>query len=163
MRIERAILDASPLIVLFKSGLDGLLPRLFTDIIVPDAVRCEVMAGGGDDPAVIGLANATWAVTVSDVPIPLVIAAWDLDAGESCVLAQALQMIDARVVLDDRAARNCAKSLQIRTLGTVGVILLAKRRGLIDSVGSTIKKIADAGCWLSAELIQAALAEAGEA
>ena len=48
-------------------------------------------------------------------------------------------MIDARVVLDDRAARNCAKSLQIRTLGTVGVILLAKRRGLIDSVGSTIK------------------------
>lgn len=73
MRIERVILDASPVIVLFKSGLDGLLPQLFTDIIVPDAVRREVMASGSDDPAVIGLANAPWAVTVSDVPIPLVI------------------------------------------------------------------------------------------
>ena len=72
-------------------------------------------------------------------------------------------MNDARVLLDDRAARNCARALQIRTLGTVGVILLAKRRGLISSAGVALTKIPDAGCWLSADLLQTALVEAGEA
>jgi len=163
MRIERVVVDASPLIVLFKSGLASLLPQLFTEIVVPATVRREVMAGGKDDPAVAGLANAAWAAPVEDPPIPPVIAAWDLDAGESCVLAQALQMNGARALVDDRAARNCAKVLQIRSLGTVGVILLAKRRGLIDSARLALTKISDAGCWLSADLVEAALVEAGEA
>ena len=106
MRIERVVVDASPLIILFKSGLAGLLPQLFTEIVVPSTVRDEVMAGGNSDPAVAGLANATWATVVDDPPIPPVIAAWDLDAGESSALAQVLRMNDARVLLDDRAARN---------------------------------------------------------
>lgn len=167
MRIERVVADASPLIILFKSGLAGLLPQLFTEILVPATVRQEVMAEGKSDPAVIGLANAAlaiaaWAIAVEDPPIPPVIAAWDLDAGESSALAQALRMNDARVLLDDRAARNCAKALQIRTLGTAGVILLAKRRGLISSAKAALTEISDAGCWLSADLRQMVLVEAGE-
>ena len=31
-------------------------------------------------------------------------------------------------MLDDRAARNCAQALQIRLLGTMGTMVLAKRR-----------------------------------
>ena len=163
MRIERVVVDASPLIILFKSGLAGLLPQLFTEIVVPATVRQEVMANGKNDPAVTGLASAAWAIAVEDPPIPSVIAAWDLDAGESSALAQALQMNDARVLLDDRAGRNCARVLQIRTLGTMGVILLAKRRGLISSAGEALTRIAGAGCWMSAGLLQTALIEAGEA
>ena len=163
MRIERVVVDASPLIILFKSGLAELLPQLFTEIVVPATVRREVLAGGQDDPAVIGLAGAAWATAVEVPAIPSVITTWDLDAGESCVLAQTLLMRGSRALLDDRAARNCAKALQIRTLGTVGVILLAKRRGLIDSARVAITKISDAGCWLSADLVHTAMLEAGEA
>ena len=42
MRIDRVVADASPLIILFKSGLAGLLPQLFSEIIVPAPVRLEV-------------------------------------------------------------------------------------------------------------------------
>ena len=66
MRIERVVVDASPLIILFKSGLAGLLPQLFTEIVVPAAVRDEVMASGKNDPAVIGLADAAWATAVDE-------------------------------------------------------------------------------------------------
>ena len=66
MRIERVVVDASPLIILFKSGLAGLLPQLFAEIVVPATVRDEVMAGGSSDPAVAGLANATWATAVDE-------------------------------------------------------------------------------------------------
>jgi predicted nucleic acid-binding protein len=38
MRIEAVVINASPLITLFRSGQADLLPRLFTQIIVPEAV-----------------------------------------------------------------------------------------------------------------------------
>ena len=42
MRIERVVVNASPLICLCKSGLSEILPALFTDIIVPAAVHKEI-------------------------------------------------------------------------------------------------------------------------
>ena len=162
MRIERVVADASPLIILFKSGLAGLLPRLFSEIIVPAPVWQEIMAGPPEDPAVAGLRNARWAASHQELPVPPLITAWDLGAGESSVLAHAFQAHDTRVLLDDRAGRKCAKALNIRSLGTLGLILLAKRRGLIDAVAPAISQISAAGCWLGADVIQTVLAEAGE-
>ena len=162
MRIERVVVDASPLIVLFKSGLAELLPQLFSEVIVPASVRREVMVAGKEDDASAGLAKATWAVSVEDPIIPPIIAGWDLGAGESSVLALALNHEGTRAVLDDRAARNCAQALQILVLGTVGTIVLAKRRGLTPSVKIALTRMSDAGCWLSEDLVQAALREAGE-
>lgn len=67
MRIERVVADASPLIILFKSGLIHLLPQLFNEIVVTATVRQEVAAGGSADPAATGLARAAWAVlTLAD-------------------------------------------------------------------------------------------------
>lgn len=162
MRIERVVADASPLIILFKSGLAGLLPQLFSEIIVPTPVRREVMAGPTGDPSVAGLGGAPWAMSHQDLSIPPQIAAWDLGDGESSVLAHGLQLQDVRVLLDDRSGRNCAKALNIRCLGTLGVILLAKRRGLISAVAPAIEQISAAGCWLGADVIQTVLNEAGE-
>ena len=50
MRIERVVVDASPLIILFKSGFAGLLPRLFPVVLVTEQVFAEVMAGGDAGP-----------------------------------------------------------------------------------------------------------------
>ena len=36
MRIDKVVVNASPLITLFRSGQAGLLPQLFQKIIVPD-------------------------------------------------------------------------------------------------------------------------------
>ena len=162
MRIERVVADASPLIVLFKSGLADLLPGLFTEVIVPMPVRREVLAQGQVDAATAGLANARWTTSVENLPIPPTIAAWDLGAGESSVLAYAWNQPEVWAILDDRAARSCARTLRIRTLGTVGVIVLAKRRGLIPSARKALANMTDAGCWLSPDLVWAALIEAAE-
>jgi predicted nucleic acid-binding protein len=37
-------------------------------------------------------------------------------------------------MIDDAAARRCAISLNVPTLGTAGLVVLAKRRGLIASI-----------------------------
>ncbi|HEV7798800.1 MAG TPA: hypothetical protein VGO73_11620 [Pyrinomonadaceae bacterium] len=49
MRIEKVVANASPLIILFKAGLADLLPRLFTEIVVPNGVCIEISAGGPSD------------------------------------------------------------------------------------------------------------------
>lgn len=45
MPIEKIVVNSSPLIVLFKSDLETLLPSLYPTIIVPEAVWAEVSRG----------------------------------------------------------------------------------------------------------------------
>lgn len=162
MRIEQVVVDASPLIVLFRSGQAELLPALFQKIWVPQAVWNEVIESSHSDSSVTGLRDAQWVnqVVVSEISPP--IAAWDLGAGESAVLTVALDRPGCRAMVDDRAARRCARSLGLRTLGTAGMLVLAKRRGMLASAGGGIEKLKKAGLWLSDELVQALLNEAGE-
>jgi predicted nucleic acid-binding protein len=48
MPIDRVVINASPLIVLFKSGQADLLPHIFDEILVPQAVWQEVTASKDD-------------------------------------------------------------------------------------------------------------------
>jgi predicted nucleic acid-binding protein len=65
-------------------------------------------------------------------------------------------------MIDDAAARRCAISLNISTLGTGGMIVLAKRRGLIPSVLNPIQALRNAGLWLSDDLVNLLKRQAGE-
>jgi predicted nucleic acid-binding protein len=164
MRIDRVVINASPLITLFRSQQAELLPDLFLDIVVPEAVWIEVQAGVQDEPtdtAARELPRSSW-VTRSTVDISPRIVAWNLGAGESAVLSFALDHPGYRAVIDDRAARRCARTLGIRHLGTGGMLVLAKRRGLINSVGERLRRLKEAGLWLSDDLIALLLREAGE-
>jgi predicted nucleic acid-binding protein len=62
MRIDEVVVNASPLITLFRSGQAGLLPELFQKIIVPGSVWTEVTGGDRDDPAARGLIVQSWPV-----------------------------------------------------------------------------------------------------
>ena len=90
------------------------------------------------------------------------VATWDLGSGESEVLSLNLRIPDCAAIVDDRAARRCAQALGIVTLGTGGVLVLAKRRGLISSVSSRIQLLRDAGLWLSDDLVNLLKQQAGE-
>lgn len=89
------------------------------------------------------------------------IASFNLGLSETEVLNLALSLPGA-VVLDDFAARQCAKAMGIRFLGTGGILILAKRRGLILSVSESLKKVQDAGLWLSDDIIVLLKRKAGE-
>lgn len=125
MRIERVAVNASPLIALFQSGQAELLPQLFDDIFVPEAVWREVTETEHEDVAAAGLRSAPWAKRAA-VSISPRIESWNLGEGESAVLSVALNEQDCRALVDDRAARRCAKTLAVRTLGTGGLLILAK-------------------------------------
>jgi predicted nucleic acid-binding protein len=160
MRIEAVVVNASPLIALFRSGQDDLLPRLFSQILVPDAVWSEVVLGH-DDAAARGLQNRNWAIPTETVLAPSV-ADWNLGAGETSVLSYALANPPVRAVVDDADARRCCRTLGIPMFGTGGILLLAKRRGLLPSVGAGLARLRSAGLWLSDDLVTLLKRQAGE-
>jgi predicted nucleic acid-binding protein len=162
VKIERIVVNASPLIVLFKAGLSDLLPQLFTDIIVPGAVWNEILAGGATDAAARAWPTTAWLRRIDVPAIPSIILAWDLGPGESEVLSLALDTSGARAVIDDAAARSCAATLRVPVLGTGGILVLAKQRGLIDSVFASLAELRRAGLWLSGHITEMLIKMAGE-
>ncbi|MSP96802.1 MAG: DUF3368 domain-containing protein [Betaproteobacteria bacterium] len=66
------------------------------------------------------------------------------------------------MILDDFAARRVARRLGVEFIGTAGVIVEAKRTGLIDRAAPTFERMTREGCYLSDDLIRAILAELGE-
>ncbi|HMV47533.1 MAG TPA: DUF3368 domain-containing protein [Blastocatellia bacterium] len=158
----KIVTNSSPLIVLCKSGLADLLPQVCEDILVPAAVWDEIVSGGKDDAATRILPHLTWAKRTEVVSDDLLIRAWNLGAGETAVLNLALSLPGHRALIDDSAARACAKTMHIAFLGTGGLLVAAKRRGLIASLDEALQKIISAGLWFSGDVINLLKEQAGE-
>ncbi len=161
MRIEKVVANSSPLIVLFRSNQAELLPQMFKTIIVPQQVYKEIVVDGPLDEAKKMLPNAPWCSRV-EVEISLKVAAWNLGEGEASVFSFACQKPEYRALVDDLAARRCARVLGIKTLGTGGLLILAKKRGLINSVKDRLERLQESGLYLSEPVISLLLSNAGE-
>jgi predicted nucleic acid-binding protein len=153
---ETWIVNASPIISLAKAGYLNLLSSLSTHVIVPDAVASEVLAGSPSDPARKALESG-WGDRASPREIPDKVLEWGLGAGESAVLALCLEESGYRAVLDDAAARNCARALELPILGTLAVVLRARHAGLIPSASHVMAALREAGLRLDDKTIRLAL------
>ncbi len=152
---ERWVVNASPLIVLSKIDHQHLLLKLADEIAVPEAVLAEVNAGPADDPARRFLGTFPLPV-VAIAPDPEVLA-WDLGAGETAVLSWALANPGWSAVLDDGMARRCAHTLSVPLLGTLGIIIRARRAGLIAAAAPVLRALQAQGLRLDEAVVREAL------
>ncbi len=153
---ERWALNASPLILLSKIGYEWLIFELAEEIIVPLGVAEEIEAGPTTDPAKRLLREGRFVIDDAGPPLPEIIA-WDLGKGETSVISYAITHPGWIAVLDDGAARKCAKSYDIRLKGTLSIILSAKQAGLIPSAAEALRELVIAGARLKDSLIREAL------
>ena len=100
------VVNASPLILLCKAGHIRLLEKLGRNVFVPIAVVNEVEAYPSDEAGRL-VRSFSWLKQVI-VAVPDSIKAWDLGAGESEVIAYALQTNGVRPLLDDAEGKACA-------------------------------------------------------
>lgn len=96
---------------------------------------------------------------ISVLALPLVT---DLGPGETEVLMLALESPEPIVVIDDALARRIAETLRIRLTGTLGILLDAKRAGLISSVGPLLDQLHNLRFRLAPRTRLAVLKLAGE-
>lgn len=161
MSSNRWVINASPLILLGKIRRLDLLEILAPALTVPDSVIREIDAGADYDSGASEV--LTWARShaVPDIALPISVANWDLGAGESQVIAHCLSAPSV-AVLDDGEARACAQSNSLPLIGTLGVIVRARKQGLIPAARPLVEQIAAAGSFLSPSLIDSALMQVGE-
>jgi predicted nucleic acid-binding protein len=159
---EPPIVNASPLIFLAKGGCFDLLRVAGDIVLVPAAVMGELNRRGPSDPTVRAVQQANWLTVVQSPPPPDVILSWDLGPGESAVLAWALAHPGSEAICDDLAARRCAQALGLPLRGTVGMILVAKQRGMIDAARPVVEKLVRAGMYLSERTMNESLAIVNE-
>ncbi len=139
--MPEAICDTSPLQYLHQLGLLHVLPRLIGHIIVPPAVVDELAAGrslGVNLPDVAGLEWVEVRPPLSAPALPLVT---DLGAGETQVLALALEYPGTPVILDDGLARRTARRLGLPLTGTLGLVVDAKHAGLVPAVAPLLDQL----------------------
>ncbi|MEA3351330.1 MAG: DUF3368 domain-containing protein [Chloroflexota bacterium] len=161
MPVKKIVLNASPLILLCNSKLSFVLPKLFSEIVVPEAVWQEIVNGSHLDQAAQMLPELDWLKKAHIQTVPDVVR-WDLGLGETDVLSFAVKHSGYTPVLDDMLAKKCARSLGIQTMGTGAILILAKEHRLIESVEQSLRKLQRAGLWISEPIIQLLKRKAGE-
>jgi len=154
---ERWVVNASPVIALARVGQVELLTRLPRRVAIPQAVADELRQAPEGDAARNAVEGGLFKIVKTPAP-PSTILAWDLGRGETAVLAYALAHPVWVAVLDDGAARRCARSLSLTYTGTLAVVILAKQYGLIESAGKVLQALREADFRLDDAIIREALA-----
>ena len=144
--------DTSCFIILTKIEEIDLLQKTFGEIITTQEVIEE-----------FGEALPSWIQIKS--PSDLYrqrILETQVDRGEASAIALALDFPESMIILDDIKARKVAENLGIDLTGTIGVIIIAKKRGVINSIRPFLEKIRMTNFRISEDLEKQALKEAEE-
>ena len=127
-----AVADASQLCYLVLIGQIDLLPQLFSQIMVPQAVIRELVHQGA--PAAV----RTWALSlpawiwVEQAPDVIWPGMEKLQAGERAAIFLAESARADIVIIDEKAARVVAEQRGLSVTGILGVPGEAATRGLVD-------------------------------
>lgn len=154
------VADASALIALATCDSLALLEIIYGNVIVPEAVVREVNAAGKPQSDRLH-AYLQGKVRQVDMRGFIYLDAF-ADAGETEAMLLYKEVNADYLLIDDKRGRKVAKINQIRTVGSLGVLLQAKHAGLISQVKPLLEQIASSFIYMSESLIQIVLELAGE-
>jgi len=149
--------NTSPILNLAIVDKLFLLRKQFGEILIPAGVF-EELRMNEDLPGSCIIREAfmsKWIKVHKVNNFPLIhILRRELDKGESEAIALALEIQAERILLDERDARNIAKSFGLKVTGLLGVILHAQNSGDVLSVSETVKELCEkAGFRISPKLL----------
>jgi predicted nucleic acid-binding protein len=157
------VCNATPLINFAAINRLDILQATFSKIVIPQAVRNETTVAGF--PASEFVLQAIAAKWLQVQPISSITAniPSELDEGEREAITLALETDESQILLDEREARQVAQSLGLQVIGTLGILLLAKKRGIITQAQPVLDGMIDhAQYWVSRSLYEQVLRQAGE-
>ena len=159
--MRKTISNTTPILSLLKINKLDLLKELFGTVAVPNAVFQEIEKGK-EKPFYQDLSLLDW-IEIEYIKNTDSLAYFiDLDAGEAEVLILAKEQNADLVIMDEIMGRRYAKQLEFNLTGTIGILLKAKEKGLINSIRELLTELTEKGTWLSTKLISKAIQLANE-
>jgi predicted nucleic acid-binding protein len=157
----RIVINSSPLIAFAILGHLDLLTLIFSEIHIPRAVFTEVSAWNKPYSRQLKTFAEAKVKSVQNT-IAVQILSKDVDLGEAEVIVLALESGIKDVLIDDAKGRKIAAVHGLYPVGTVGVLLDAKRLGYIGQIQPELDKLITNQIRISKNLYQQALKLAGE-
>lgn len=162
MMLDCAVINAGPLVALSLAGRLDLLPALFKEFWIPEAVFREVAVAGLGRAGAAALADASWAERIRAAPEPDPLLVAELDPGEAAVISLARACAPCMAIIDEKRGRRIAHQVYgLPVKGSAGLLVEAKRHGLLNDVRSTLPDLKRAGYYLSDAVIEGACKAAG--
>jgi len=163
----RAVSNSSVLIALSSIGQLSILTQRFPDgILLPQAVWYEVVeTGAGRAGATDVAAGLNVWLTVQNVQNKTLISLLqqDLDNGEAEAIALLLEPSSDALLLDEKKARQVARRMTLPILGTLGLLVWAKRQGVIVDLQEQLDALRTVAKFrLSQQVYNEALRQVGE-
>lgn len=158
------VADTSVILNLCFLRHESLLLQLFGSVHVPFQVEVEFVRLASVDTRFAGLEFPSF---IQRTQPQITSHAWShspvLHAGEVAALSLALELGAELVLMDEAEGRAAAALLNLKTMGLLGILLQAKRQGLITAVAPLLDRLQnEARFWIAPSLREALLQAAGE-
>lgn len=139
--MPEVITDTSPIQYLYQIAQLDLLPTLYGQIKMPQAVADELAQGLDQGISLPDPTSLSWIVLCQVPPSMLIPDLPNLGAGEREALSLANTIPDSLVILDDALARSYAQQLNISVTGTLGVLLKGKQSGYVEAIAPLLEQL----------------------
>ena len=157
------VVNSTPLISLAAIRRLDLLKNIFSDVIVPRAVHDEIIKSGKGKAGYSQLSSVSWFCVADVINIELKRSIMtQLDEGEAEVITIAKDKSISLVCIDEFAGRQYAALLGLNVIGTLGVLLIAKKRGFIQALKPLLDLLIDNGRYIGHSLYNEVLQKADE-
>lgn len=126
--------DTTPLISLMKAARLGILERLYSEVLIPQAVYEELTVNPRYAREAETIRNSSFIRVVpvgKSGAVERLRSVSGLDLGESEAIVCAEDYKADILLMDEEAGRRVAKSKGLRVRGTIGVLLLAYDKKLL--------------------------------
>ena len=158
--------DTSPLSNLAIIGYLSLLQQIYERVLIPPSVAEELARGGEDDGRIVGVLSLDWIEVRQPTNLQQITKLENdnnLDRGEAEAIVLALELGADELLIDERLCRREATRLGLSITGLLGVLLVAKRRGLVVAIRPVMDDLINqAGFRVSNQLYAEVLLAANE-
>ncbi len=157
------ISDTGPLIALARIQQLGILKELYGQIYITSSTRTELLVKGKGNYGYEELRKADWIVVreIKDI-LAVRVLELELDSGEAETIILAKEVKADLVLMDESIGRAIAHALGIKVKGTVGLLLIAKQKGLMVTIKPLLNALREKNVWIGDDVYKEALRLAGE-
>jgi len=154
--------NTGPLVALGILEKVDILPRIYQRIFVTESVKEEITRSA-TKPGADLFETVDWIRVVPDPTMPDSWLMSLLDPGEATTIALAKREGADHVLIDERKGRRVAREIyKLPVIGTCGVLVEAKRNGILQSVKPLLIQLRETGYHLHSSLIEEIAASVGE-
>ena len=149
--------DSSALVALSIMNQLDLLKTVFSSIHVPQAVYDEVTISSKPQSRKLKkfLKDKITSVEIN-------ISQMGLGRGELEAIALYKDINADFLLIDDRRAKSFAKLNDVNVIGSIGVMILAKELGKVETIREDLEKLLNSDVFISKSLISRVLISVGE-